>query len=151
MSPLSKDKTGLGCSRLLAFLQLALCRPISLVWLGIGTLSICLAHVRYTSMAVVYMLCIFTCMHMINLLQPCMQAMATWHARARCPPVCIDAWIPGPHLPLSLPRRGWDARSRSTCQHLMPYIEQYVLCTLSVPIRTALRATETVLEIYVML
>ena len=42
MSPLSKDETGLGCSGLLAFLQLALCRPISLVWLGIGTLSISL-------------------------------------------------------------------------------------------------------------
>ena len=40
MGPLSKD--GLGCSYSSAFLQLAvfaLCRPISLVWLGIGTLN----------------------------------------------------------------------------------------------------------------
>ena len=40
MSPLSKGETGLACSGLLAFLRLALCRPISLAWLGIETLSI---------------------------------------------------------------------------------------------------------------
>ena len=46
MSPLSKDETGLGCSGLLAFLQLALCRPISL-GLAQGRQAYHIMHITY--------------------------------------------------------------------------------------------------------